>query len=64
MKNAIYAATILFVLAGSTSPTISLASTYISAKKTTQPTTPAPSTDVLGPPSCPRNDPNGCGIFD
>ena len=62
MKKLIYASTVLLVLAGSTAPAVALPSNHFSDKKTTQPTQPGPDTNQI-PPTCPYNDPNGCGIF-
>ncbi len=66
MKKFIYTATTLLVLAGSTASAVTVPSTRISAKTKTQPTDPTqpgPGTGSI-PPTCPYNDPKGCGILD
>lgn len=64
MKKLAFSAIALFVLAGSSANAITFGATQIAGKdkpKTTQPD--QPSTNGI-PPTCPYNDPNGCGILD
>ena len=63
MKKLMFTAAALLVLAGSAFQTVSV-NTQIAAKG--KPTTPTagPKTDSIPPPTCPPNDPNGCGILD
>ena len=66
MKKFIYTATTLLVLAGSTASAVTIPTTSFSSKtktQPTQPTQPGSGTDSI-PPTCPYNDPRGCGIYD
>jgi hypothetical protein len=61
MKKFMFAAITLMVLAGSTFivPAVNAGSpeTHAAATKTTA------KPDMIPPPTCPIDDPNGCGIF-
>ena len=61
MKKLIFTAATLLVLAGSTFQVASVHNTQIADK--TKPKSPTTSASIP-PPTCPTNDPNGCGIFD
>lgn len=62
MKKLIFTAATLLVLAGSTFQIANVKSTEIAGK--TKPKSPTTSSSTIPPPTCPPNDPNGCGIFD
>ena len=63
MKKLIFTAATLMVLAGSTFQIPMVNGTQI-ADKTTKPGKPGATPDTIPPPTCPPNDPNGCGIYD
>ncbi len=64
MKKLMLTAAALLILAGSTFQVAHVTGTQLAG--TTKPKTPTsgPTTDSIPPPTCPPNDPNGCGIFD
>jgi hypothetical protein len=64
MKKLILTAAALLILAGSTFQTATLSTTQIAQKTKPKTPTSGPTTDSIPPPTCPPNDPNGCGIFD
>jgi hypothetical protein len=61
MKKLLFAAIALMVLAGSTFTTPTFKNDSNLAQVTKK--KPAASPDDIPPPSCPVDDPNGCGIF-
>ncbi len=61
MKKILFAALTLMVLAGSTFTVSTVHATASVASTTTKKTTVKPAD--IPPPSCPINDPEGCGIF-
>lgn len=64
MKKLIFTAATLLVLAGSTFQISTVQNPQIAGKtKPTKPTGGA-TTDSIPPPTCPPNDPNGCGIYE
>lgn len=62
MKNLIFTAATLLILAGSTFQ-IPSGNTQIAGKTKPKPGGGA-TTDSIPPPVCPPNDPKGCGIYD
>ena len=64
MKKLIFTAATLLVLAGSSLQIASVSSTEIAGKTKPKSPTSGATTDTIPPPTCPMNDPNGCGIFD
>ena len=64
MKKLIFTATALLVLAGSTFQFAAVSTTQIAQKTKPKNPTSGPIVDSIPPPTCPLNDPNGCGIFD
>ncbi len=64
MKKLIFTATALLILAGSSLQVATVNGTQIAGKTKPKSPTSGPSTDSIPPPTCPTNDPNGCGIFD
>ena len=64
MKNMMLIAATLLVLAGSTYQIASVNNTQVSVKTKPSKPTGGATTDSIPPPTCPPNDPNGCGILD
>jgi hypothetical protein len=64
MKNLILTAAALLVLAGSTFQMVTVNNSQISATAKPKTLTTGPAAQTIPPPTCPPNDPNGCGIFD
>ena len=64
MKKLIFTATALLILAGSTFQVATISGTQIAGKTKPKSPTSGATTDSIPPPTCPMNDPNGCGIFD
>ena len=62
MKNFMLVAATLLVLAGSAFSANTFSPNQVAAATT--PKKPTATTDSIPPPSCPANDPRGCGIFD
>ena len=63
MKKLIFTAATLLILAGSTFQTPSV-NTQIAGKTKPKPGGGGATTDSIPVPTCPTNDPQGCGIYD